>query len=254
MKKRAIVSYVEDKSFLIIEAHNLYKSCLESKLKDNTDLIFCAPKNMWDKLPKDESFVIYLDTNSISENCELKKDKYCELLWQGYHFVNSISCLVKNKEYLSKYKYILKTDCDVFITENFKEFFPDIFHVGTGGYNNDDDIKKRLKHIAKKLGYRHQGKFNIGATWYGNGELIIKCSEITLKILKNILGNNFKNDEGKWPGCFRGVASMYASEIAVNHVVDNFIISNKFDGRSESISLWKDDNVYHIHCWHTDDI
>ena len=73
MKKRAIVSYVEDKSFLIIEAHNLYKSCLESKLKDNTDLIFCAPKNMWDKLPKDESFVIYLDTNSISENCELKK-------------------------------------------------------------------------------------------------------------------------------------------------------------------------------------
>ena len=47
---------------------------------------------------------------------------------------------------------------------------------------------------------------------------------------------------------------MYASEIAVNHVVDNFIISNKFDGRSESISLWKDDNVYHIHCWHTDDI
>lgn len=252
MKERAIVSYVEDKPFLIIEAHNLYKSCIESNIQNNTDLVFCAPKYIWKKLPKDK-FVIYLETNSDSCNCD-KNDEYCDLSWQGYHFVNSISCLAKNKEYLRKYNYILKTDCDVFITENFKDFFPNIFHVGIGGYNNDDIVKKRLKDIAKKLGYKHKGKFNIGATWYGDGNLIIKCSEITLKVLKIILGNFFKNGEGKWPGWFRGVASMYASEIAINHVVDDFIISDKFDSRCDSKNSWKDDGIYHIHSWYTDDI
>ena len=106
MKDRAIVSFVEDKSFLIIEIHNLYKSCLKSKVKNNTDLVICAPKSIWNKLPKDD-FVIYLDTESVRNNCTINKNKNCVDIWQGYHFVNSISCLDQHKDFLSKYKYIL---------------------------------------------------------------------------------------------------------------------------------------------------
>jgi hypothetical protein len=253
MKERAIVTFVEDKIFLIIEIFNLYSSCLISEIKENTDLIICAPKSMWHKLPKDDSFIIYLDTNSISENCDSKEDKNCNLAWKGYHFVNSISCLVIHEKFLSRYKYILKTDCDVFLTQNFKNFWPKILYTGTGGYVNDEDVKKRLKDISKKKGYKHQGKFNVGATWYGDGNLILNVSKLTLKILENILNNNFKI-EGKWPGWYRGVASMYASEIAVNHLVENFEISKLFDGRSDSDIEWKKSGVYHIHCWHCDNI
>jgi hypothetical protein len=168
--------------------------------------------------------------------------------------VNSISCLVEHKSVLEKYNYILKTDCDVFITENFKNFFPNILYTGTGGYVNNDEVKSKLKDIAKKKGYRHQEKFNVGATWYGKSAIILKCSELTMVILKNILGNNFKDGVGKWPGWYRGVSSMYASELAVNHLVDNFIISKLFDGHSDYKTSWKTDGVYHIHCWHVSDI
>jgi hypothetical protein len=251
MKERAIVTFVEDKTYLIIEIYNLYKSCLISNITNNTDFIICAPKEIWNKLPKDNSFIIFLDTNSVSNNCSSTVNKNCNLAWQGYHFVNSISCLAQHKDFLSKYKYILKTDCDVFITENFKDFFPDKFYTGTGGYVNNKDVKKRLKAIAKRKGYRHQDKFNIGATWYGRSDLILKCCELTLKILENILNTDFKNGKGKWPGWYRGVSSMYASEIAVNHLVDDIVITKKFDGHSDYTTQWKTDGVYHIHCWHT---
>lgn len=254
MKDRAIVIFVEDKTYLIIEVYNLYKSCLTSNITNNTDFIICAPKEMWGKLPHDNSFIIFLDTDSVSDNCGSTVNKYCNLIWQGYHFVNSISCLAQHREFLSRYKYILKTDCDVFITGNFKDFFPDKFYTGTGGYVNDNDVEKRLKDIAKRKGYRHQDKFNVGATWYGKSNLVLKCCELTLKILENILNIDFKNDKGKWPGWYRGVASMYASEIAVNHLVDDFIISNKFDGHSDYTTSWKTDGVYHIHCWHTSEV
>jgi len=253
MKRRAIVSFVEDKTYLIIEIHHLYKSFLISKLKDNTDLVICAPKAIWNKLPKDE-FIVFLDTESVSDICSGVKNENCNLVWQGYHFVNSISCLVQHIDFLSKYKYILKTDCDIFLTENFKNFFPDTFYTGIGGYNNDEDIKNKLKDIAKRHGYRHQGKYNVGATWYGKSNIVLNCCKLTLKILEDILNNDFKNGKGKWPGWYRGVSSMYASEIAVNHLVDNFVTSNLFDGHSDYNSSWKIDGVYHIHCWHCSNI
>lgn len=249
MKTRAIVTFVEDKNFLIVEIFNLYKSCLVSKVNTNTDLIICAPESMWDKLPQD-SFVILLPTESISkDNCTS-----CNIIWQGYHFVNSIHCLVEHKEYLSKYQYILKTDCDVFLTENFLNFFSDKFYTGTGAYCNGAEVKSKLTEIAKRKGYRHQGIHDIGATWYGKSNLILNSCELTMTILENILGNEFKDGVGKWPGWFRGVSSMYASEIAVNHVVDNFTVSTLFDAPSDSDTLWKTTGVYHIHCWHTNTI
>jgi len=250
MKRRAIVCFVEDKNFLLIEIFNLYKSCIVSEIYHNTDLIICSPKSIWKKLPQDPSFVIFLDSDSISNDCTS-----CDVFWKGYHFVNSINCLVTNRDVLSKYEYILKTDCDVFITENFLNFFPTVFQTGTGGYiNNDDDVKKRLKKIAQTKGYRHQGKHDVGATWYGKSEQILESCALTMNILENILGENFKDGEGNWPGWYRGVASMYASEIAVNHLIDNFNISGLFDGKSDTEKSWRSDGVYHIHCWHTDNV
>lgn len=95
---------------------------------------------------------------------------------------------------------------------------------------------------------------NIGATWYGLCKNIIDIAELTMKITGSILEKDFLESHGSWPNWYRGVSSMYGSELAINHLINKngLIVSFKFDGMSDSSSLWKETGVYHIHCWHTD--
>jgi hypothetical protein len=251
-KIRCIISFIDNKNHLLIEMYYLFECFMECKLYENTDLIFCGPPEISNLVPVHDS-VIYLPTQSISENCKDEKYK----MFNGYHFINSISCIVLNKDYLlnKNYKYMLKTDSDVFITPNFKDFFPDItqIYTGGGGYSHiEGNVKDRIKKIAVRENLRYQDVTDIGATWYGSCKLLIDIAELTLKNTGIILEKDFKENEGKWPGFFRGVSSMYGSELAINDLVDKnkIIISSKFDARSDSTELWKKTGVYHIHCWH----
>jgi hypothetical protein len=51
----------------------------------------------------------------------------------------------------------MKTDCDTFLTPAFTNWFPDVFHVGVGGYAHDASVRKKLlfwvskKYAAYKL-------------------------------------------------------------------------------------------------------
>jgi hypothetical protein len=253
MKIRCIITFVENKKNLLIDILNMYESFKESKIYENTDLIICAPKSVWYLLPKTDPNVIIIETNSISDSNSHDKT------FLNYHYVNSISCITLNQDWLlkSNYEYILKTDCDVFLTNNFIDFFPDkhLFYTGRGAYSNSDNIRNKIKTIAKRNGYRYQDNQNIGATWYGNKNDIINVAKLTIEALADLLKNDFPT-EGQWPDWYKGVSSMYASELAVNHLIDknNIIISDKFDSSSTDNRNWKDTGVYHIHCWHTDDL
>jgi hypothetical protein len=94
------------------------------------------------------------------------------------------------------------------------------------------------------------GKFNLGATWYGNGAMILRLAKLATDINFHLLEHAFNNkSENKWPFWFSGVASMYAQELAVNHLVPETFITHKLDfpsDRDEDIN-----NVYHIHCFHS---
>ena len=62
----------------------------------------------------------------------------------------------------------------------------------------------------------------------------------------------FRDDPGSWPKWSRGVASMYASEIALNHWAPDL------DGPTELLDHQSSSpcsvNEYpHVHCWHGDD-
>ncbi|MGL4798774.1 MAG: DUF7164 domain-containing protein, partial [Cellulosilyticaceae bacterium] len=80
-----------------------------------------------------------------------------------------------------------------------------------------------------------------------------EVSELTMKVGEYIYTNLFQHATTDWPSWFKGVTSMYASEIAVNHLVPEIHIDpSRLDCSStltESIHLHP-----HIHCWHTNEL
>jgi hypothetical protein len=70
-------------------------------------------------------------------------------------------------------------------------------------------------------------------------------------LAKHILTHYFSDHEGEWPGWYRGVALLYAGEIAVNHCAPDAQRSELLDAFSTSQEPLS--RYAHIHCWHTDD-
>ena len=166
---------------------------------------------------------------------------------------------------LRPYKYILRTDFDVFITPALYFWVPSHkIMTGQGGYCDPFNMK-RLKEISAKLGMRHQGVHCVGSTWYGETDLFIKLSKKTLELTAYMFLNEFdpnatgletinfkKNREGEWVRWWRPVSSMYGAELALNDMIDNF--SADYKGELDTPSC-KKENVWttpHIHCWHSD--
>jgi len=250
MKERALVTFIEDKEFLLAEVRNLYKSCRAAGITHNSDLVICAPKNIWHKLPTDD-FVVMLASDSISDgNCS---GAPCyDNVFKDYHFINSIHCLVEHADFLKQYKFILRTDCDVFITPMFGDFFPSVFHTGIGAYNNEPEVAEKLQAIARRHGLRTKQQHNIGSTWYGASSDVLECAALTMRMMHVLATEEFKDYEGKWPGWFKGVMLLYASDLAINHLFDEVVVSPKFDAHSDHKTPWRESEVMHIHCWHTD--
>lgn len=147
-----------------------------------------------------------------------------------------------------RYTYILKTDLDVVLTPRWNTHYPDGFETGLGAYNNDNNTKQRLHEVALRLQLPSLNSYlyNIGTSWYGGSKEIINIARLTVSINKELLKHEFKNFTGEWPGFFRGVTLLYASEIAINHLVDKIIINaNDLDYNSDSNS--KTVNHTHIH-------
>jgi hypothetical protein len=245
-KERAITVFIPDNDKYYREFKNLYTCYKYIGIDNDTDIIvFCPSNNILNKLPHDVIKIKYRDVN---ENDEWYNDIY-----KGkYLFVNSFIFLTDIKYYslFRQYKYILKTDTDIFLTPKFKTFFPgDKMYTGTGQYVHETYTRNRLKHVAKKLNLNHHNIFNVGATWYGKSSDIIDFAKLSVIATKYIYFNEFKGIN-EWPKWHMGVASMYGSELAANHLFhDKLIKTNKIDADSTS-----DDNldtVFHVHCWHS---
>ena len=165
-------------------------------------------------------------------------------------------------ELVVKYKYILRTDLDVFLSPPLFVLKPDRFLFGEGAYSAPFNME-RLKKIAKKLGMVHRGIHNVGSTMCGETNKLIEISQKAYDTTKYMFLNefdpklpgletiNFKNSiEGEWIRWSRPVSSMYGGELAVNDVIPDVSEKNKgeFDASSCSEeSIWK---TNHIHGWH----
>jgi hypothetical protein len=235
--RRALVCFVEDRPHLIQQVLALRLSWLYTQSPD-TDLVVMGPSEALARLPDD---VVKIVQQPAAD----------DPAWCGYRRVNSVACFNgAGAEQLERYSHIMRTDIDTFITPSWNRFYPTTFTHGRGGYSNSDDVRQRLRNIAAEYGLNHRGVTNIGATWYGPTQLVRRTAAFTEMLAKHIITHHFASDEGIWPGWFRGVSVMYASEIAVNHCAPDAEPSALLDVPStsaESIELYP-----HIHCWHTD--
>ena len=236
--RRAIVCFVDDKPHLVQQALALRHSWLHAQSPD-TDLVVMGPAAALARIPDD---VVKIRQRPAAEDA----------VWRGYVYANSIACMNgEGAEQLDRYTHLLRTDVDTFVTPAWNDFRPTGFTCGNGAYSNDDDVRQRIRSIAEQYGLVHRGLTNVGSTWYGPTHVVRRASAYAEMLTKHILTQHFADDEGEWPGWYRGVALLYAGEIAVNHCAQDAQRSALLD--SLSTSPEPTSHSVHIHCWHTDD-
>ena len=180
-----------------------------------------------------------------------------DVFWSDYPFVNSFAMFRQGTEtewILEQYDYLLKTDCDVFLTANLRGLAPDQVLIGYGGYmehaESRDEVAKNLARIARELRIPDAGLNHVGASIFGRTRDVLPVISDHFALTRRLLETEWKNgDPGKWPGWYRGVASMYAIHLAVNkslqardvrlNALDSFCLDNKITR-----------DVLHIHAWH----
>jgi hypothetical protein len=237
--KRALVAYLDNAPHLVLQSKALVES-LKYVKPDDTDLIIFGPEVALNKIP-DHKFVI-----------KIIQDQH--KLGRKYGYINSIACLCgPGSQILNQYDYLLKTDLDVFITPAWNNFRPEEFTVGQGAYSNSQEIRENCKKIAEMFGFVHQGQHNIGSTFYGPASLVRNICRLATMLCEYLLLEEFWNNPGEWPEWFEGVSSMYATEIAINHLVPNLKLDTKLQLDGHSTSLGSVDDHPHIHCWHTNE-
>ena len=227
-----------DNRHFIQQALALRHSWLHTGSPD-TDLVMMGPPGVLARLPDD---VVKIEQRCADE----------DPVWRGYGYVNSIACMnAAGSERLDRYTHVLRTDVDTFITPAWNNFYPAGFVTGHGAYSNDDDVRERLRALAARYGLNHHGLTNIGSTWYGPTDLVRRVCAFTELLTRHLIAQEFANDEGQWPGWYRGVSLLYAGEVAVNHCAPDVQRTDLLDAFSTSPEPTA--RFVHVHCWHTDE-
>jgi FkbM family methyltransferase len=243
MNKKAIVVYLDNSSKMEIEFSWLYKTWKLYSLEDEFDLVVYYN-------PDAKNIVIKFDGIKSYEMPYIR-------MANEYKFLNShYFCLEPWCEPLKKYEYLLKTDCDVFLTENIKGFTPGKFMVGEGCYYYGNVEKKieYTKKISKDLGLHYNHMSYIGASFFGKTNHVLFVTKNQAIITEKILDNYSKTEEFTDVGFHRGISSMIAAEIIINHAFSNqHVTLYGLDSK-----CWKTtkigSDVLHIHAWHTDQV
>ena len=240
MNTKAIVVYVDNVDKIIIEFSWLWKSWQLYSLNEEYDLVVYYHPDVEEKL-KEFTDIVKIPMKPIR-------------LSSVYPFLNShYFCLDEWSEPLKRYDYIMKTDCDVFLTKNLKGYTPSKIHVGMGLYYLPNEIKKieYLQYLSKELNLNYKFLTLIGTSFFGESKDIINIVKGQISITEAILEKYSKEERFIECGFDRGISSMIAGELVINHMCSNqHIILYNLDGLCwETTPLGT--NILHIHAWHT---
>ncbi|CAF1212120.1 unnamed protein product [Adineta steineri] len=189
--------------------------------------------------------------------------------WSDYLYMTSIAFLLTKeyKETILKYHWILRVDQDAILSPALffgllKKHPVKLYDMQFGGVGHGTDFThERLRDIAKKLGYKHAGIHNLCSTWLVHPNDSIEIAKLTTTIGRHFLqkeyGPNVPGLEklpaiGEWPKWWRGVTSLYAADIGINHLYFSSLghqhESSAIDHPGFStLSIW---DAWHIHCLH----
>lgn len=256
-KTKAIIVYIDNKPKCIEEFSWLWKTWLMWGINEEWDLIaFTNP----DALSVVEAKFKHDGFYAISKKSLGIKGTE----WDGYGFVNSFAMFDDPYGDIIKkhYEYILKTDCDTFLTKNFKEFELDLnrIHVGIGMYYPIDSgidiinkVRSNIIATSNALGLNYKNISHVGASMLGNTETIQNICKLQKNVTSTLLKFGWpKENNGDWPGWWKGVASMYGGEIAINHLLGPMhIIKGTVDVFCTDNYITSSD--LHIHAWQVDE-
>jgi len=234
--RRALAVYVDNKGYLIHQAKALWASLLHIECAD-TDLLCFGPEKVLNQLPDHPRLI--------------KQIQPPHRLSHAYGYINSIACLAEPEAaILGNYAMVLKTDVDTFLTPNWHRYKPNGFRFGRGQYVHDEMTRESIRELANIFGCTHRGVHNIGSTFAGKADDVIRVCKLGTRLTEYLLEVSFAQHHGKWPGWFRGVASMYATEVAINHFFHD--ASSRFDLLDQASDSQAGVNSFpHIHCWFT---
>jgi hypothetical protein len=243
MINKAIAVYLDNNDKMVIEFSWLWKTWKYHKLDEEYDL------------------VVYYNPLVESELNKFPGIKKIPMdvirLGSKYKFLNShYFCLDEFSEPLKKYEYIMKTDCDVFLTQNLKGYTPTKILVGLGGYYNPtDELKVNfIKKVCADNGVTYQHINNVGATFFGSTDYVLNVVKHQAIITEKVLLEYFKDRTTcPYSGFHVGISSMIAGEVTVNGLLNRqHIILYALDSK-----CWKTtkigSDVLHIHAWHSYD-
>jgi hypothetical protein len=240
MKDVAIATYIDADPNLMIEFNWLYTSWLYSGAwKTSRIVAFYNPKIPSDWLSSFDIDIIPLIPLSETDQ-----------FWKDYKFINSIYYLITPEaQELLKYKYVLRTDNDVFLTPYFANFRPRLATFGIGLYALEPIVAAKLVQIAAQWGITPVSN-NIGSSLMTSSNNVLLYSELQFEYCKRLAAEEFPDGYGEWPKWFFGVLSMYAGQLAANQLFSTGISLGGLDvhcmSQEEMCS-----NDYHIHAWHT---
>ena len=85
---------------------------------------------------------------------------------RNYGYIDSINTVFEYNASFSMYDFILRTDMDCFLTQNFALYVPynNSILVGRGGYSTEFN-NKRLERIAHDMNWKYADKNSLGSTW-----------------------------------------------------------------------------------------
>jgi hypothetical protein len=229
--EKAVVVYVDDTPRCLEEFSWLYKSWALWGLDAEFDIVAYHNPTASNKLPDHPNLIKRPQAPLRQSNP----------FWDEYRFVNSFAMFHPDgeKEWIEEnYTHIMKTDCDVFLTKHLMGRKPVRFLLGLGGQlderaneQNEKTIQK-IQETTKKLGLRSDHINHVGASIFGPAGPVVSVINLQLEITECLLRNEWQDDPGEWPGWFKGVASMYAVQIAVNSVLHRqFVIPYVLDAK-----------------------
>ena len=271
MNKNAIVVYIDKPEKFIAEFSWLWKTWLLWGINEEWDLLaFCHP-DIESKIKEEFTHedLIIIPEIPLSESNEF---------WINYKFINSIAIFQskENQELFKKYKSILRTDCDVFLTKHFKGFKPwkDVVYIGTGaqyGTGFDSDAKhailNRLHLFAKQFNLKEHKITHVGSSFIASTDVAIAICNLQSSLTKQIIKYGFaEGSDGHWPGWFKGVSLLYAGELAINHYapamathrgsLDCWCASNEISSLDIHIHAWQqgDTNLFNKMKYHAGEL
>ena len=241
MKDTAIATYIDNNANLITEFGWLYKSWLYSgSWRKSRIVAFYNPEINPFKLPHD-SDIIYIPSMPLSELDET---------WKDYKFINSTYFLTtpEAKELLN-YKYVLKTDNDVFLTPFFQNLRPRLATFGIGLYALEPIVAARLAQVAAKWGIKSVFN-NVGSSLMAHTDRVLNYAQLHMEYCKKLRADEFPDGVGEWPNWYFGVLTMYAGNLAANAFFGTGLTMGGLDVQCMSNEIMCETD-YHIHAWHT---